>query len=82
MVSQQLQTKSNKSNKLNKKIKQQKSIQDKLLNWKDLGGQDEAIVVIGREAGSGTRGAFEELLGIEDQCQYAQELNENWCCSC
>ena len=45
-------------------------------NWKDLGGQDEAIVVIGREAGSGTRGAFEELLGIEDQCQYAQELNE------
>ena len=47
-----------------------------ITNWKDLGGQDEAIVVIGREAGSGTRGAFEELLGIEEQCQYAQELNE------
>lgn len=45
-------------------------------NWKELGGQDQAIVVIGRESGSGTRGAFEELLKIEDQCQYAQELNE------
>ena len=45
-------------------------------NWKELGGQDQALVVIGRESGSGTRGAFEELLKIEDQCQYAQELNE------
>lgn len=44
-------------------------------NWKDLGGNDEAIVVIGREAGSGTRGAFEELLGIEDACKYAQEVD-------
>ena len=40
-------------------------------NWKDLGGSDEPIVVVGREAGSGTRGAFEELLGLEDACQYA-----------
>lgn len=47
----------------------------KITNWKDLGGNDEAIVVIGREAGSGTRGAFEELLKIEDQCAYAQELD-------
>lgn len=47
----------------------------KVTNWKDLGGDDEAIVVIGREAGSGTRGAFEELLKIEDQCAYAQELD-------
>lgn len=47
-----------------------------ITNWKDLGGQDQAIVVIGRESGSGTRSAFEELLKIEDQCQYAQELNE------
>lgn len=39
-------------------------------NWKDLGGEDAPIVVVGREAGSGTRGAFEELLGIEDQCVY------------
>lgn len=45
-------------------------------NWKDLGGDDQPIVVIGREASSGTRGAFEELLKIEDQCKYAQELNE------
>lgn len=44
-------------------------------NWKDLGGTDEPIVVVGREAGSGTRGAFEELLGVEDACQYANELD-------
>jgi len=44
-------------------------------NWSELGGSDEAIVVIGREAGSGTRGAFEELLDIEDACAYAQELD-------
>lgn len=44
-------------------------------NWKELGGNDEAIVVIGREAGSGTRSAFEELLKLADICQYAQELD-------
>ncbi len=44
-------------------------------NWSELGGKDEAIVVIGREAGSGTRGAFEELLEVEDSCKYAQELD-------
>lgn len=44
-------------------------------NWKDLGGEDQAIVVVGREAGSGTRGAFEELLAIEDACAYANELD-------
>ena len=47
----------------------------KITNWKDLGGTDEAIVVLGREAGSGTRGAFEELLDVADQCAYAQELD-------
>ena len=47
----------------------------KITNWKDLGGADEAIVVLGREAGSGTRGAFEELLDVADQCAYAQELD-------
>ena len=46
-----------------------------ITNWKDLGGEDEAIVVVGREAGSGTRGAFEELLKIEDKCKYANELD-------
>ena len=44
-------------------------------NWSELGGSDTAIVVVGREAGSGTRGAFEELLEIEDQCTYANELD-------
>lgn len=44
-------------------------------NWSELGGEDAPIVVVGREAGSGTRGAFEELLGIEDACVYASELD-------
>lgn len=46
-----------------------------ITNWNELGGQDQPIVVIGREAGSGTRDAFEELLGIKDECKYAQELD-------
>ena len=46
-----------------------------ITNWSELGGDDEAIVVIGREAGSGTRDAFEELLEIADACEYAQELD-------
>ena len=44
-------------------------------NWSDLGGADQPIVVVGREAGSGTRGAFEEILGLEDACKYANELD-------
>lgn len=44
-------------------------------NWSELGGPDQAIVVIGREAGSGTRGAFEEIVAVEGQCQYAQEID-------
>ncbi len=47
----------------------------KVTNWSEFGGSDAAIVVIGREAGSGTRGAFEELLEVEDLCKYAQELD-------
>ena len=46
-----------------------------LTNWSELGGADEAIVVIGRESGSGTRDAFEELLEVADACKYAQELD-------
>lgn len=46
-----------------------------ITNWKDAGGEDMPIVVVGREAGSGTRGAFEELLKIEDACKYANELD-------
>lgn len=44
-------------------------------NWSEVGGADAPIVVIGREAGSGTRGAFEEILKIEDTCAYANELD-------
>ena len=44
-------------------------------NWSQLGGDSQPIVVVGREAGSGTRGAFEELLKIEEQCKYANEIN-------
>ncbi len=44
-------------------------------NWSELGGEDMPIVVIGREAGSGTRDAFEELLEVQDGCKYAQELD-------
>ncbi len=44
-------------------------------NWKDVGGSDAPIVVVGREAGSGTRGAFEELLKLEDACKYSNELD-------
>lgn len=44
-------------------------------NWKELGGADAPIVVVGREASSGTRGAFEELLEIEEMCVYANELD-------
>ena len=47
----------------------------KVKNWKEVGGEDGVIIVVGREAGSGTRGAFEELLEIEDACKYANELD-------
>ena len=45
-----------------------------IANWSEVGGPDMEIAFIGREAGSGTRGAFEELTGTEDACSYAQEL--------
>ncbi|MDF2905733.1 MAG: putative secreted protein [Herbinix sp.] len=44
-------------------------------NWSAIGGSNQPIVVVGREAGSGTRGAFEELLEIEDQAKYSNEIN-------
>lgn len=44
-------------------------------NWSEVGGPDMAVVVVGREAGSGTRGAFEEILGVEEKCAYANELD-------
>ena len=45
-----------------------------ITNWKELGGEDAPIAFIGREAGSGTRSAFEELTKTSDQCVYNQEL--------
>lgn len=44
-------------------------------NWKEVGGADQPIVVVGREAGSGTRDAFEEILAIKDKAKYANEIN-------
>lgn len=43
-------------------------------NWKEVGGNDVEIVLIGREAGSGTRDGFESITDTEDKCQYRQEL--------
>ena len=43
-------------------------------SWKDVGGNDGEIVLIGREAGSGTRDGFESITGTKDKCQYRQEL--------
>ncbi len=45
-----------------------------ITNWKDVGGNDAPVVLIGREAGSGTRDGFESITGTEEQCQYRQEL--------
>lgn len=45
-----------------------------ITNWSEVGGADAEIAFMGREAGSGTRGAFEEITETEDTCRYAQEL--------
>ena len=45
-----------------------------ITNWSEVGGIDAEIVLIGREAGSGTRSGFEEIVGVEDLCQYRHEL--------
>lgn len=45
-----------------------------ITNWKDVGGNDAEIVLIGREAGSGTRDGFESITDTKDACQYRQEL--------
>ena len=46
----------------------------KITNWADVGGDDGEIVLIGREAGSGTRDGFESIVDVKDSCKYAQEL--------
>lgn len=45
-----------------------------ITNWQDVGGNDGAVVLIGREAGSGTRDGFESITGAAGKCQYRQEL--------
>jgi len=52
-----------------------KIFKGEITNWKDVGGVDAKIQVIGREAASGTRGAFEELMGVKDVAVYAEEQN-------
>ena len=46
-----------------------------ITNWSEVGGADSEIVLIGREAGSGTRDGFESITGTEDLCKYRQELS-------
>ena len=46
-----------------------------IADWSELGGAAGPIAVIGREAGSGTRGAFEEIVGVTDACQYTNEYS-------
>ena len=45
-----------------------------ITNWKEIGGEDAEIVIIGREAGSGTRDGFESITDTKDKCKYRQEL--------
>ena len=45
-----------------------------ITNWSEVGGDDAEIVFVGREAGSGTRDGFESIVGVEDECVYAEEL--------
>ena len=45
-----------------------------ITNWSEVGGADAPIVLVGREAGSGTRDGFESIVGVEDECVYSQEL--------
>lgn len=72
----------NKENKVDDLTKEQlsKIYTGEITNWSEVGGEDKAIIVIGREANSGTRGAFEELLKLDGKdgnqtCKYAQEIN-------
>ena len=46
-----------------------------ITNWSELGGADAEIAVFGRENGSGTRSAFEEIVGVEDACAYTNEYS-------
>ena len=52
-----------------------KIFKKEITNWKDVGGKDAAISVIGRESGSGTRDGFEDIVKVKDACQYDVTLN-------
>ena len=66
----------NKSNPLNDITSEQLAnlYTGKVQNWKDLGGADAPVVLIGREAGSGTRDGFESVTNTKNECKYRQEL--------
>ena len=49
----------------------------RITNWTDVGGRDLPIVTVGREAGSGTREAFETFLGLKDRCEYANVMDSS-----
>ncbi|MDF2820549.1 MAG: phosphate transporter substrate-binding protein [Clostridiales bacterium] len=68
----------NKNNKVVELSKDQIAsiFKGEITNWSDVGGDDAEIVVVGREAGSGTRDGFEEIVGVKDEAQYKSELNE------
>ena len=53
---------------------EEKNDVDGITNWKEVGGDDGEIVLVGREAGSGTRDGFESIVDVKDSCKYAQEL--------
>ena len=62
-------------NSENPSLEQIKGLADgTITNWKDVGGNDAPVVLIGREAGSGTRDGFESIVGVKDACKYEQEL--------
>ena len=65
------------ANKVDNLTKEQltKIYTGEITNWSEVGGSNSPIVVVGREDGSGTRGAFEELLEVEGSCKYANTLD-------
>lgn len=46
-----------------------------ITNWSEVGGADQEIAVLGREDGSGTRSAFEEIVGVDGECKYTNEYS-------